>query len=453
VTIDSWDVGRRAHVAVRQYVVVAAVLIAAWVDAGPANAGEWVQVSCQNPNHSTAPSDGWTVGTLGQPAYGSSESARCSATSPMFALLSTQAADAVGTAEYLEYAPPAGSTLSGGTVGVDLSADGGGYGASGTAVLYEPALAYPGDVFFQCASGLAPCYAGTNDYDGPIALPANAGGDLFLSAGCGGEAGASCDSGGTNGAWSEVQVSSAEFLLANDSSPGGSGFSGSALQRNARGTAHLVFTATDPGGPGVYLVIVDVDGRQVWQGTPSTDSGRCVAVGTDSSSGALMFDWQQPCPQTEIVDAPVPTARLADGRHELTVTILDAAGNRSTVFDQSITTSNPGSTPLPKGRRTPRARFVASWHWNRARTRLLAIHVRGLAARARVNLKCSGRGCPRLRLHSAAAAGVASLLRELHGRWFAAGDRLLITVTERGLAPERIEIVIRNGAGPRARLL
>jgi len=61
---------------------------------------------------------------------------------------------------------------------------------------------------------------------------------------------------------------------------------------------------------------------------------------TDNTSGALMFDWQQPCLQTETVDIPVDTTALTDGQHELKVIVTDAAQNSSTVLDQTITTLN-----------------------------------------------------------------------------------------------------------------
>ena len=203
-----------------------------------------------------------------------------------------------------------------------------------------------------------------------------------------------CDSGGSNGAWASVQLSSARFLLSSAASPEGANFSGSVLQKPAHGVAHLVFTATDPGGPGVYAVQAALDGRPVWQGTPSTNGGACLSVGTDQSSGALMFDSQQPCLATEAVDVPVPTQGLSDGAHELTVTVSDAAGNSSTVLDQTVTTSNPVTTPAGHGRAV-HARFVISWSWNGRRTLLRSIRAERLPRDARVGVGCTGHGCPR----------------------------------------------------------
>ena len=123
---------------------------------------------------------------------------------------------------------------------------------------------------------------------------------------------------------------------------------------------------------------IGVGGRLVWAGTPSDNNGHCVPVGTDASTGALMFDYQQPCPPTVVVDAPVPTRGLPDGRHELSVAVIDAAQNVSTVLDQKISTYNPQRTPIPRGRHSVHAQFVISWSWRGRTTRLRSISSRGL---------------------------------------------------------------------------
>ncbi len=68
-----------------------------------------------------------------------------------------------------------------------------------------------------------------------------------------------------------------------------------------------------------------------------------------SDGTTLMFDFQQPCLTSEVVDVPVPTAGFQDGSHELAVTVVDAAGSASTVLDQTIHTFNPLLTPNPHG--------------------------------------------------------------------------------------------------------
>jgi hypothetical protein len=336
--LNAPGLNHRAAVALSAAVLVASAALAI---TPAAYGGQWMQVSCANPNQSAAPSQGWSSFTTGATGYGSNNGTSCTPTSPMYALLSTAAAAEVGTSEDLQYTPPSGSTLAGGSVDVSLYADGYGQDASGTAVLYTPAFAYDGsDVFFQCAWGLSPCANGTNDFSGVVTLPANRGGNFYIGAGCGGLAGQYCAEGGSNGAWALVQLWWADLLLTNTSAPAASGFSGSLLSPNAHGTADLAFTATDPNGPGVYNVAVRIDGNTVYSATPNTNQGECASAGTDATTGALMFDWQQPCLQTETVDVPVDTTTLADGTHELKVIVTDAAQNSSTVLDETITTLN-----------------------------------------------------------------------------------------------------------------
>ena len=137
--------------------------------------------------------------------------------------------------------------------------------------------------------------------------------------------------GAAKAAWSLVRLWWANLLLSNDATPDASGVSGTLLTPNASGTEELTFDATDPGGPGVYSVTVQVDGSAVYSGTPNNNGGRCVAVGT--SGGALMFDYSQPCPPSESVDLPINTTALANGQHTLKVSVEDAAGNSAVVYD------------------------------------------------------------------------------------------------------------------------
>jgi len=225
--------------------------------------------------------------------------------------------------------------------------------------------------------------------------------------------------------------------------------SGTILQRGARGTAHLVFTAGDAGGPGVYAATVRIGKRTVYSGTPNTDDGTCVAVGDDG--GTLMFDHQQPCPQTTSVAIPIHTARYPDGRHELSVTVSDAAGNVATVLDRRITTFNPQKTPRP--RHGIKTRFKISWRWDHGRTLLRSIRLRSLPRHARVTVACRGPHCPTLARHAAIARHARRLMHSLAGVRLRARDRLLLTVSAPHRRSERVQLRIRDGRKPQATLL
>ena len=325
----------------------AAAIMTLVVSATPAQAADWIEISCENPNQSTAPSEGWTS-FASKAANGSNNTTSCGAGNPMLAILSTDAPVQVGANETLQYTPPEGSTFAGGSADVALDGDGYGNDASGTAIAYSPEYAYNGsNVILQCSSGQPACSTGGAPYDyaGVLALPSNRGGNFYLSAGCGGSEGQTCDEGGSEGAWSSVRLWWANFLLSNSSTPAAEGFGGPLLGAGARGTQELTFTASDPAGPGVYNVSVQVDGQTLYSGTPDTNGGKCVPVG--SSGGALMFDYSQPCRQSESVDLPINTASLTDGQHTLKVTVQDAAGNTA-VYDATISTHNaPVNSSLP----------------------------------------------------------------------------------------------------------
>lgn len=339
-------------------------VVGGWLAAGCAYAGSWMEVSCVNPSQSAAPSEGWSS-FAGGGGYGSNVGTGCGPGSPMYAILSTDAAVGVGSNETLQYTPPAGSRLIGGSVDVSFYADGGGYNASGTAVAYTPAYAYNGsNVFYQCASGLPPCANGSYDFSGVLGIPGGRGGNLYLSAGCGGAEGYACNSGGSEGAWSLVRLWWANLLLSNEATPTGSGVSGTLLNANAEGTAELTLDAADPGGPGVYLVVIQIDGKTLYSGTPNSNGGKCVPVG--SSGGALMFDYSQPCPASESADLPINTASLPNGQHTLKVIVQDAAGNSAVVYDGSISTKQPASNSL--GRCPALARAAPRPPWLGRRT-------------------------------------------------------------------------------------
>jgi hypothetical protein len=309
--------------------------------AAPAQAQQWMQVSCMHADNSAAPSDGWQGGSTGAVSVGSTNNANCTPAVPMYAALSMQSAAPTGASEYLVYVPPSGSTLVGGSLLVGLAANGYGYRAVATAALFTPAYQYDAsNVFLQCVAVLAACQSGLPEYYGTVNLPANKGGNLYLGAGCLGQVAETyCTNGGSRGVWSSVAVVSASLLLSSSSLPTAGDFAGSLLTPGAHGNATLTFTAADT-GPGILRSIVTIDGIVVYSATPNTNGGKCVPVGTDPASGALMFDWQQPCPRSQALVVPVDSTTLADGEHALKVTLQNAAGNVSTVLAQTITTNN-----------------------------------------------------------------------------------------------------------------
>jgi hypothetical protein len=318
----------------------------------------------------------------------------------MFALLSADAPAPVGAHQTLVYTPPAGSTLSGGVVGVELLADGRGRDASGVAAVLTPSFAYDAsNVVFQCASGLTACANGGNYFIGPLTLPSNRGGSLYVSASCGGTPGGFCDEGGSDGVWARVRVSYANVLLSSGFAPTASDVRGSLLSVEAHGTATLSFATEVGGGPGIYRVLVTIDGRPVYDATPNTNAGRCAHVGVDGATGALVFGYQQPCLRAQTVDLRVRTTTLRDGAHELAVVVSDAAQNSQTVLRRAITVNNrttasstltsdpPAGGADPKPGASPAAADLVYVLALDSRTRPLTRGVRNVWSRSAIALR------------------------------------------------------------------
>jgi hypothetical protein len=120
--------------------------------------------------------------------------------------------------------------------------------------------------------------------------------------------------------------------------------------------------------------------------------------------------------------------------------------------------TTPVATPIPtppKGtasRPRVRAKVTISWTWNHGRTRIHKVDVTRLPRRARITLRCMGRGCPMTK-RSATAAHLRVFVHRLIGTTYRSGDRLLITISAPGRVPERARITIRNGRMPLAALV
>jgi hypothetical protein len=117
------------------------------------------------------------------------------------------------------------------------------------------------------------------------------------------------------------------------------------------------------------------------------------------------------------------------------------------------------SQPLPVpptrshgGKRALRVRFVLDWTWDHARTRLRSIRVAGVPRKARIEVRCRGRGCPRGAV-TADYRRLAGFRRTLEGRVFRAGDVITITVSAPRRRAERIRVRIRDGKEPEAHLV
>jgi hypothetical protein len=225
----------------------------------------------------------------------------------------------------LEFTAPGGETISGGTINVVPLGRGEG-GEPGGPVATQLAAGSLEDVFWE----------GVNNRPNTVTIPAG-GRELFASVLCRNKPG------GEPCYVETLFVLGATILLTPDANPSVSALSGSLTTGGSQhGTQDVSFTASDPGGPGIYQVTATIDGKVVYQATPNLNGGACAPVGTYHS--APEFYTAYPCPQSILVSLPIETGTLPDGIHSLVVTATDAASNVSTTSQVIFRTENLIST-------------------------------------------------------------------------------------------------------------
>jgi hypothetical protein len=302
-----------------------------------ARAGTWTLASCTQPDGQPAPTEGWSTSATGAVGPDSGDTNTCAQGGDLSAVTSGEAPQGAYEGPEWVFTAPAGSTIAGGSITATLTSP------HGQAWLGTPSASYDSaDVVANCQYNLACGQDGT--LSGAFPITHLGGSSLYAVAVCVGpyEGATSCPA--TGGIDAGVYVSSAAIALANSATPAASGFGGTLLSPNAQGTQELTFLASDPGGPGVYLVTAQIDGKTIYSGTPDNNEGRCIPIGKTGST--LMFDHSQPCRASESVDLPINTTALANGQHTLKVTIEDAAENASVIYDGPITTQQPSNNSL-----------------------------------------------------------------------------------------------------------
>jgi hypothetical protein len=204
-------------------------------------------------------------------------------------------------------------------------------------------------------------------------------------------------------------------------------------------------------GPGVYGVIVQVDGTTVYEGVPDDAHGRCVSLGVDPATGGQEFDHARPCPAHAHLSIPVDTRGLSDGRHKLTIELGDAGGDTTTV-NRTITTFNPVQTPKPRHGGLS-ARLTIGYVFAGKVTTLDSIRAAGLPAHGQIVAKCLGRHCPAIHPSRVPVSRAGRLWTALKAASFTAGQRLRLTIRPRHGSAEQIQLRMRANRRPGQRLL
>ncbi|HKG38528.1 MAG TPA: carboxypeptidase-like regulatory domain-containing protein [Conexibacter sp.] len=137
----------------------------------------------------------------------------------------------------------------------------------------------------------------------------------------------------------QVTISRATIGLTDMHAPEGTVTGGSlAGTDSVRGVASLSVHATDDGG-GVYRVALAIDGREVARHGVADPDRSCADV-EPANGDAYEFGTSRPCPLSTDGAVQVNTATLRDGQHTVHVTLEDAAGNQTVVFDGIVRTHN-----------------------------------------------------------------------------------------------------------------
>ena len=336
------DMGnRRGRLAGLSMLVAAVILI---LSCSAARAGTWAVVSCRLPDGQPAPTAGWLAGGAGDDAGATNTCA--SPGGAMVAQVGDQTEQPAYQPATWTFTAPAGSTISGGTLALSFfTPEGQGY-AETPENSYDAA-----DVLANCQYNVGSC-ANQQVVVAAAITAAHAGGtQIFVGAECVApiQGHGSCQQpgdpwNGANGVDAETDIDRAVIELSNDTTPTATAFTGGVLERGASGVQDLQFTAQDPGGPGIFTALVTIDGRPVYDGTPDQNDGQCKSIGLDAA-GVREFLATQPCKQSVELDIPIDTAVFASGNHTLKVTLTDAAGNVSTVYDTTIRTNRVPHTP------------------------------------------------------------------------------------------------------------
>jgi hypothetical protein len=113
-----------------------------------------------------------------------------------------------------------------------------------------------------------------------------------------------------------------------------------------------------------------------------------------------------------------------------------------------------------------RVSISVRWRFDGAESWMSDATVRHFPRGARLTISCTGsHGCPTRTIHrhghritrrerfSASARHVRAMMRQVVGRRFRVGARVIFSVTERGHRPARSEAIIRRGESPRSRVL
>jgi hypothetical protein len=341
------------------WLAVSLLLGVCLASAPPAGAGVYHVYSCRTPSGATAPTSGWSGSIDGSWMYDPNS---CASGGSLTGELSGEVAHPANASDAgWAFSAPAGTQIAAARLWRSAYSRSWEAGNNSTvAWLAAPEDSYTSaDVFDQCA-----VFAGCPEVGDPgvpmaqINLvevpPGNTSGarNIYMNAACGGGNDTSCPAVGAGYAVS-ISLYAADITLADDSPPTVSSVGGSlAAGGTMSGVGDISFAATDTGS-GLYEAMFLIDGHAVSRQLLNGGSGPCRNVG-GTSDGTNAFFAVEPCPLALTDDLSFDTALAPDGPHLLTVQLLDAAGNATTILTREVTFANhtasvPAGAPIGPG--------------------------------------------------------------------------------------------------------
>jgi hypothetical protein len=356
-------------------VVAGTLVLSLGLLTGVAQAGRYHVYSCRTPSGQVAPTDGWS-GTIGGTFDSTLET--CPSQGGLVAALYSGIAHPADTdLTTWAFNAPAGEVLYAATLwraGDTL----GGKNEDGYYTFWLTGVANTGtstQVFDSCSAALC---LGEGNLAEPLAADNRIGvaGSalhspyLSLNASCGSlipDSNCPAGPGDSRGYAAVVELFAADLVLEQSAPPSVSNVVGNLSEAPVlSGMSDVAFDVTDPGS-GVYEAVFDIDGQPVDQRVLADNEGRCRDVG-QTTDGLPAFLYTQPCPASLSADVPFDTTGIANGTHRLLVTVLDAAGNATTVLEREVAVANAGPSPAV-GRGAANgtnpsdgATLTAAWH-------------------------------------------------------------------------------------------
>lgn len=159
--------------------------------------------------------------------------------------------------------------------------------------------------------------------------------------------------------WAWFDLRNVDVTIADDRAPTVTAAPTGALvsRPTLSGDADLAVSLEDAGG-GVRQLQLLVDGDPLQ--TIAAAGGRCEPV--SGQAGSWVFTAAQPCPAASRIVTTIDSRRIADGRHDLRLVAVDAAGNSTSLFHATRSVDNA----LPQPMRPPG--FAADADLGRPRT-------------------------------------------------------------------------------------